>query len=217
MRRAFAIAPGRFQDLSTDEIGTADAPFYKHTALYQLARRTRALVTNQISAHGLAEDEIGAIYGTWRDHRRHASALIDTAPDLTEPLVEDRRNLGFLADAAAARNIRLVLVTQPMLWRRDLPQAAVDLLWMGGQDDFQANAGKAYYTLPVLVETMRRYNEALLDVCRERGLSCLDLAEKIPHETTMFYDDCHFTEQGSKAVAAAVSAYLAALPPFAPR
>jgi lysophospholipase L1-like esterase len=211
VRRAFSIAPGRLQDLSTDELGPEGAAFYKHTALYQLVKRVRAGMASSASARGLAQDEFGAVYATWRDHRKHAGALLDQAPDLAGPLAEYRRNLGAIADLAAAKHLRLVLMTQPTLWRRDLPEKAVELLWLGGQGDFQGTAGKAYYAVPVLVDTMRRYNEALLQVCRERGLPCLDLAEQIPRETSMFYDDCHFTEAGSQAVAAAVGAHLRAL------
>jgi hypothetical protein len=214
VRHAFSVAPGRLQDLTTDELGPENAPFYKHTALYQLGKRVRLQIVNQVSARDLTQDEYGEMFATWREHRRHAAAIIDRAPDLTQPLADYRRNLGFLADLAAAHHIRLILMTQPTLWRRDLPADAVDRLWLGGQGDFQAEAGHAYYSVPVLTEAMRRYNDVVLSVCEARGLACLDLARQIPSETMMFYDDCHFTEAGSRAVSAAVSAYLRTLPPF---
>ncbi len=69
--------------------------------------------------------------------------------------------------------------------------------------------------MEVLAETMRRFNAVMLDVCRERRLPCLDLAARIPRDTTMFYDDAHFTDAGSRAVAAAVVEHLQSLPAFA--
>jgi lysophospholipase L1-like esterase len=212
IRRAFAIAPGRLQDLVTDELGPEDAPLYKRTALYQLVKRTRAGVARR----ALAQDDYGAMYARWRAHRRHASARLDAAPDLSAPLADYRKNLEALADIAAARSIRLVLLTQPTMWRADLPAEAADLLWLGGVGSFQEEPGHAYYTVPVLAETMARFNAVMLDVCRARGLPCLDLAAEIRRDPSMFYDDCHFTGAGSRAVAAAVARHLKALPPFVP-
>lgn len=216
VRRAFAIAPGRLQDVSTDELGPAEAPFFKRTALYQLLKRTRAGLANQTGAHGLAQDETGQMYAAWREHRAHPSELRTAPPDLTAPLAEYRHNLAVLADLAKAGHQRLVLLTQPTLWRPDLPKESLDLLWLGGVGSFQEQSGKAYYSVAVLADTMRRYNEVVLDLCRERGLSCIDLASRIPKEGTMFYDDCHFTQEGSRAVATVVTRHLKHLPPFAP-
>jgi lysophospholipase L1-like esterase len=214
VRRAFAIAPGRLQDVSTDELGPSDAAFYKRTALYQLVKRTRAGLASQAGGRGLAQDEFGKMYADWRDHRAHPAEMRMAPPDLATPLAEYRRNLGVMADLATARGVRLVLMTQPTMWRADLPKAAMDLLWLGGVGSFQEQPGKAYYSVPVLAETMRRYNDVLLDVCRERGLPCLDLATKIPRDPSMFYDDCHFTEAGSRAVATVVGRHLRHLAPF---
>lgn len=46
-----------------------------------------------------------------------------------------------------------------------------------------------------------RHNGVLRDVCRERGLDCLDRATLLPKDTTVFYDDCHFNEAGARRVA----------------
>jgi lysophospholipase L1-like esterase len=215
VRRAFSVAPGRLDEVVTVEMGAESTAFYKRTALYQLVKRARAAAESRAGARGLVQDETGQMYDAWRDHRRHASTFLTRAPDLTAPLAEYRRNLGFIADLAAARGITLVLMTQPTIWRADLPAEAAALLWLGGVGDFQADAGKPYYAVPVLAEVMRRFNDVLLDVCRERSLPCLDLAARIPRDTTMFYDDTHFTQAGSDAVAAAVAEHLGRLPPFA--
>jgi hypothetical protein len=150
----------------------------------------------------------------WREHRRHASRTLTAVPDLTAPLAEYRRNLSLIADLAAARRITLVLMTQPTLWRADLPDEARDLLWLGGVGEFQSRVGSAYYSVSVLEEAMRQFNAVVLDVCRERRLPCLDLAARIPREATMFFDDAHFTDAGTSAVVAAVTEHLRTLPPF---
>jgi lysophospholipase L1-like esterase len=214
MHRAFAITPGALGEAATDELGPEHMRAWQRTALFQLVRRVGSAVKSRVSARGLLQDDQGQMAVRWREHRRHASAILTEGPDLSAPLAEYRRNLSALADLAAARGIRLVLMTQPTLWRADLSPGDQALLWMGGLGDFQSEAGKAYYAVPVLAETMRRYNEVVLEVCHERRLPCLDLATRIPKETTMFIDDVHFTDAGLRAVAAEVARHLRRMPPF---
>lgn len=212
-RRAFALVPGRLETPETSDLIAQGAPSYQRTALFQLFVRGRSAAKNLKGASGLAVDQRGEYLVRWRERRRHATRILTQAPDLTAPLAEYRRNLNVIADLAAARKIDLVLMTQPTLWRADLPEEARNLLWFGGLGDFQREA-VPYYSVAVLAETMRRYNAVLLDVCRERQLPCLDLAALIPQETTMFDDDCHYTDAGANAVAAAVIEHLRGLPPF---
>jgi hypothetical protein len=108
--------------------------------------------------------------------------------------------------------VRLILLTQPTLWRADLSDAEKDLLWTGGPGLDRLGPGREYYSASALAEGMRLYNERLLAVCRERGAECFDLAAWIPRDTSIFWDDAHFTEEGARRVAELVSGYLLADP-----
>ena len=108
------------------------------------------------------------------------------------------------------------IVAAAFLWRADLPRSAEDVLWLGGIGDFQQRPGSPYYSAAALAEGMRRFNETLLDVCRARQLECLDLAVTIPKDTSVFYDDTHFTEYGAALVAEEVAHFLRARPPWGP-
>jgi hypothetical protein len=110
--------------------------------------------------------------------------------------------------------MRLVLMTQPVLWRADLGAGEEALLWMGGTGDFQADPSQAYFAAGPLAEGMRAYNRVLLDVCVERHVECVDLAAVVPADTSMFYDDVHPTEAGSRAFADALGAHLRQMPPY---
>jgi lysophospholipase L1-like esterase len=61
---------------------------------------------------------------------------------------------------------------------------------------------------------MARYNDTLLEVCRARGLDCVDAAHLLPRDTTALYDDVHFNEQGSRLLARALAKSLRERPPF---
>ena len=105
-------------------------------------------------------------------------------------------------------------MTQPVLWRPDLTPGEEDLLWFGGIGDFMKETGKPYYTVPALIEGIHRFNRATLEVCQAERVECVDLAAVIPRDTSMFYDDVHFSERGSGLVASTVVDYLKQRPPF---
>jgi hypothetical protein len=155
----------------------------------------------------MGQDETGLVYSTWRDHRKNASTIRDTLPDLSSALGEYARNLDLLLDVTRSFRVRALFLTQPTLWTRELPEHLRDLLWMGGVGNFQAKPGSQYYSVEALAEGMDLYNRALMKKCRETGAECLDLASALPRDTRVFYDDCHFNEGGARAVAAILARY----------
>ena len=188
-------------------------PFYKKTALWRLLRDAKAAVIRAWDDEGETQDAAGVAYVRWREHRRDAPSIRQTLPNLKPALEEYARNLNTIIDLARARHARLILMTQPTLWRRDMTPELSGLLWMGGVGNFQKEAGMEYYSTDALADGMALYNETLLKVCRERGVECLDLAALIPKDTTAFYDDCHFNEGGARLVAEAIAGHLKATPP----
>jgi hypothetical protein len=64
---------------------------------------------------------------------------------------------------------------------------------------------------------MQRYNETLLRVCRERGVECIDAAARLPKDASIFWDDAHFTEEGSRRLAQIVADHLLEREPLASR
>lgn len=208
VRRAFQVAPPpRIR-------GSSSVPLIQRLALYDLALRARSMGGARINTF-LAERAQGELLRRWRENRREHGGIIEDLPDLSAPLVEYRRNLHLIVDLARERNLRIVFVTQPYLWKDDLTPTEASLLWMGGASKlFQVQSGSPYYAPGVLAAGMDQYNQALLEVCRERDAECVDLASRIARDTTMFFDDAHFTDRGSQAVGEALAAYLLARRPF---
>jgi lysophospholipase L1-like esterase len=83
--------------------------------------------------------------------------------------------------------------------------------------DFQNERGKKYYSVEALSDGMSQYNDKLIEVCKARGVEYIDLASRLPKDTTAFYDDAHFNESGAKMVAEAIFEYLRQRKPFAPQ
>jgi lysophospholipase L1-like esterase len=212
-RQAFTRVPGRLHDRAT-ALQSEDVPRVKRTALFQLAKLAR---DRWVEARGgTRQDRFGEAYVTWRRHRAQAPQVLDSLPDLTEPLGEYRGLLENAVEIAAARRVRLVLLTQPALWRADLTPAEHRMLWLGGLGDFQERPGQGYFSARTLREGLDAYNATLLDVCLGHSAECVDMASLLVATTTNFYDDVHFTERGSAELARHLAGYLGARPPFAP-
>ncbi len=178
-------------------------PIHKKTAFWQMLRKAKQMMSSE-----RIEDEGGRIYITRREHRRRAAEIRDALPDLSSALEEYARNINMIIDLAQEKSVRLILMTQPTMWRTGLPQDLDALLWLGGIGDFQKECGKPYYSVTALEKAMKAYNDTLLRVCRVRRQECLDLASVLEKDTTVFYDDVHFNESGARKVAEALSRHI---------
>jgi len=187
VREAFAVHPGwdsRF-------------PFYKRTELW---RKARALLARPDDS-GVAQDDSGQVFYELRRYRREARRIRLELPDLGRALDEYEENLRAIAASARQHGVVPVLVTQPALWREGLPDELRDRLWAGGVGSYFGGEEADYYSVEALAEAMARYNRRLLDSCAALELACIDLASALPREADLFYDDVHFNEAGSRAVA----------------
>jgi lysophospholipase L1-like esterase len=213
LAQAFVRVPGRIHN-RVPQYWEENVPWFKRLAVYQLARVVKISIEQAHS--NLNQDPFGEIYVTWRKHRAEASEVIDSLPDLRGPLDEYRGYLEEMAVIAKEQGVRLVLLTQPTLWRADLTAAEGAALWLGGTGEFQEEPGHAYFSARVLQAAMDAYNQTLLDVCATGQVECYDLAARIPKNLDNFYDDVHFTERGSRLVAESLAGYFASLPPYEP-
>ncbi len=193
---AFAVVP------TGHRVG---ARLHERTALWSLARTLKRRFLPGASS----QDRTGEVYATWRRHRREHSALVTDLPDLSTALAEYRANLEEIADLCAAHDVQVVFAAQPCLWRPDLPDAERALLWFGGIGEFQRRPGSRYYTVTALAHGMQAYNDTLRSTCAARNLPLVDLVPALPADTTTFYDDCHFNENGAARVAAILAPFLA--------
>jgi lysophospholipase L1-like esterase len=210
-REAFIQVPGPLHRRMT-QYQQAEVPWFKRLALYQLAREAR----NRLRARsgGTAQGRFGEVYETWRAHRAAAEPKLDSLPDLTAALGVYRGYLEEMVGDADRFGVRMVFITQPVLWRGDLAPEEEARLWLGGTGDFQSETGHEYFSAGALRRAMHQYNATMLDVCASSSAECIDLASVLPSDTTIFYDDVHFTEAGSRRVAEVIAAYFAARPPY---
>jgi len=109
------------------------------------------------------------------------------------------RYLRMLALLCRDADVPLVLCAQPSIYREDLDQEELDSLWMG-----LINRGELNLDPATLAQGMRAYNQRIREVSEAWGVRFVDLDAAVPKDLVHFYDDCHYTTQGSAKVAEAL-------------
>ena len=146
--------------------------------------------------------------------RSRAHAYRDQLPDLGPVLDGYAKALAQIAHTTRSAGVRLILLTQPTLWRTDLSQADQARLWMGGPPFGIEGQEPVYYSIGALARAMDGFNRTLLRVCAEQAVECLDVAARMPRDGSVFSDDAHLTEQGARLLADQIAEYLAETPPL---
>lgn len=129
-------------------------------------------------------------------------------PDLDPVLAVYAAGLKEIARLARSTGARVIFLTQPTLWRPDLSDGDRARLWMGGSPFAIEQPAPEFYSVAALARGLLRFNETLLGVCAELGAECLDVANTMPRDVSVFSDDAHFTERGSRLLADQVASYL---------
>lgn len=160
-------------------------------------------------------DAKGEFVAALRRDRRNAGRILRDLPDLETRIAAYSARVNEIVDIALRHRVRVLLLTQPTLWSEALSPEERMLLWAGGPPLNARSEGADFYSVEALAEGMAGYNGALLEVCRARGVECLDAAALMGHDIELFYDDTHFTERGSAMLADLVSDYLLETPPLA--
>lgn len=172
------------------------------------------LKQNSKRARGFEQDAAGGFYASFRAKQKACHFRKSTLPNLERGLRDYSATIREIISVTRARGTRVIFMTQPVLWHRDLTPDLVDLTWMGGVGGDKPEDAKFYYTAEALAAGMTQYNIMLKSTCRETSVECMDVAATLPHDTTVFYDDCHFNESGSRQVAALVAEYLSSREPL---
>jgi hypothetical protein len=161
-------------------------------------------------------DEGGLLLKRVREYRKQRSSLLRSPPPLSRGIDEYIRNANELASLAKRSGVRVLFMTQPMLWGAGLSEAEQDLLWGGGPPMQRGRPGQEYYSVEVMALAMRQYNQALLDLCGDIGAECIDAASRMSRIAEFFYDDAHYTDAGSERMARIISEHLLRSPPLGP-
>lgn len=191
--------------------GKPPAPFFKRLELYALSRKAALNLISRFTNYGIRMGMTGQVsLAEYRRYRAEGSTI--PLPDLQTGLKEYSERVLRIGHECQVRGVRCIFVTQPTLWRNDLTAAEERLLWMGWVGHWPGARG--YLAAADAALAMDAYNRTLVILCRVNGLECYDLASSMPRDTSVFYDDFHFTKAGARMVARLLSDYLLSTPTF---
>lgn len=114
-----------------------------------------------------------------------------------DPIEEFQGGVVWLLDFLKRRQVDVVVLGQPVVWRPDLPDDERHSLWFS----VSSNTGKVRPGLDWLAGEMKRYNSIQEREAVARGYAYLDLNALMPKSREVFFDDCHFTDKGSHLIA----------------
>ncbi len=187
-------------------------PWSRHLAWVRFYNELRD--QRMFSRLGLVQGREGRQLRRLRKCRASAKTIVDELPELGEGLDAYRRNLREIVDRSERYGAPIVFLTQPTLWSDDMgPEESSRLLAGGLGPSLTWCRRRQYYSPAALAQGVRRFNDVTREVCRERGLRCIDLAREIPKRALYFYDDMHFSEAGASRVASRVARGLLEMPP----
>ena len=165
-----------------------DLPFYRRSEIWRTLRRAWHVFSVRIfdARNPNIVDGVDRFITRMRERKARAGGIRRTAPDLTTALQDYADNLRTIIDVAQSQGVPIVLLTQPTMWRADLPPDLARLVWDGqiGPDDAESHE---FYSLAVLAEAMSAYNATLLAVCAETDVECVDLDSRLPKDATTFF------------------------------
>jgi hypothetical protein len=174
-----------------------------------VAQRLRETVQKIWHPAGTPQDTHGAWIDSWRQRRQVAmkTRAIQEVPheELQAALRTYRKDLEQIIGTCRGQNQRLIMLTQPTIYRKDLPEELERLTFL-----VKGSESCACYTSNVLEQLMDAFNRTMIDVCRQRRIDCIDLAGSIPKDTTALYDDLHFNTNGCEKAADIVCDYFVA-------
>jgi hypothetical protein len=104
--------------------------------------------------------------------------------------------LKFLTDA----KIEVIVLGQPTLWKTDMLPQETGALWF----PLATPNGEVRPSSAWLEKELCRYNGAQRNLARLYGATYIDLDRRIPKTLDYFFDDCHFTDLGSRLVASEI-------------
>ena len=133
----------------------------------------------------------------------------DVLPDLSIVLKNYEIHLLKIIELAKTQNLRLIFLTQPVLWHEHIKGKEAHLASIGAPllDDYS-------YTPKALAEGMNLFNQRLKETALAGQIEYIDLTHLLPKDTTVFYDYCHFNISGNEQIADLVFEYLKASTDF---
>lgn len=141
--------------------------------------------------------------------------LIDKTPELKSidihdfPSIESfNRNMISLIRIIGNDGVKLVLATQPFLYREGLDNDELNSIWFSKM--VCINRDYEYANLNSMIYGMNLFNGETKELAEDYNIPLIDLESRIPKNKEYFFDDFHYTEKGNALMAKEIFEHLIA-------
>lgn len=117
-----------------------------------------------------------------------------------DPFNEFQDASSWIAEYLKRREVKLIMLGHPVVWHADMPKQVADKLWL----PVSTLKGRVRTSGKWLHQEVARYNTAQKQIAQKSGAYYLDLDALIPKNLNYYFDDCHYTDQGSRKVAMSI-------------
>lgn len=137
----------------------------------------------------------------WAEQRKKRISLpVNKLPDSLKavpPYFEE--NIDAIIALTKKANIKLLILTQPSLWKKNLSPELDSLIafWAGNGGGQNSNGGK--YGNEDMALVMNNFNKVLKKKADKAGV--LDLASLLSKDASVFYDEFHYNNSGAQKIA----------------
>ena len=139
-------------------------------------------------------------YNYFRRQRRQTPITPVTG---SKAMADFLKNLQEMIFITQGHGVRLIFMTEPSIYQKNLPREVDEKLWMGFMPEAGLNLSNEF-----LLKEINRFNDAVRELSKKYGVELLDLERRIPKDLVHFYDDVHLSPEGAKKAAQVISDYL---------
>lgn len=117
-----------------------------------------------------------------------------------DPITEFTESVNWILSYLREKDVPVLVLGQPVLWQSEMDSAASESLWFSASTP----QGPLRPSGAWLIGEMARYNAVQEAAALNSSMSYLDLDPLIPKTLDYYFDDCHHTDLGSRAMAEAI-------------
>jgi hypothetical protein len=108
------------------------------------------------------------------------------------------RNLVSIAQVTRIDGVKLILATEPSLYREGLTNAELGSLWI--PQTMMSNQNGQYPSLKSMIFGMAAFSQTTRSIAQKFGVPLIDLDLRLPKSGEYLWDDCHYTAKGNVLV-----------------
>ena len=179
-----------------DLLVNADESYFSHKKFRNDYGHFYGAVNRIIDRKGFISEILGSIR-VWY-HKPRKIIELDNFPGL-KPF---KRNINTIIDLAYLDSTKVILISQPFLYRDDLTEREIKKLHMVNKESYGM---RSKWSVQTALKGMQKYNLCLKEISSRRKTDFIDLEKSIPKSLIFFEDDVHYTEKTFDLIAKTIS------------